>query len=118
MAKLNNPMRQLSKRDIHECIGIVERCRKFLNKSFPARGCFDMLYIRPYFGQAGTWNRKIYKDSQLLLYLIIKEMREYNAMLPEDKKVVYYYGYDEFFEKFEKEIPNMEGFPDLNRNEE
>lgn len=111
-------MKKLCKKDIHECIGIVERYRKLLNKSFPKASAFDMLYQRPYFGQAGTWNRKIYRDSQLLYYLIIKEMREYNAMLPEDKKVTYYCGYDEFFEKFEKEIPNMEGFPDLSKNEE
>ena len=109
-------MKKLCKKDIHDAIGIVERWRRLLDKTFPHVCTFDMLFQRPYFGQAGTWNRKIYRDGQLLYYLIIKEMREYNAMLPEDKKVVYYYGYDEFFEKFEKEIPNMEGFPDLSEN--
>jgi len=111
-------MEKLCKKDIHECVGIVERWRKLLNKMFPHTGCFDMLYMHPYFGQAGTWNRKIYRDSQLLLYLIVKEMREYNALLPKDKKVIYYYGYDDFFEAFQKEIPNMEGFPDLSKNKE
>ena len=104
----------LCKKDIHDLRGYILRTKRYLDKNFPRTACFDMLYQRPYFGQAGTWNRKIYRASQLTVYLLVKRMREYNEMLPENQRVIYYYGYDEFFEKFEKEIPNMDGFPELN----
>ena len=99
-------------RDEKQIRAIVNRCKTMLDHSHRGRD-FDMLYIRPYFGQAGTWNRKIYRESQLLCYLLVKKMRKYNSMFPEHLRVVYYWGYDEFFERFEKEIPRMEGFPDL-----
>lgn len=104
----------LCPKDIHDLRSVILRTKRYLDKTFSHTACFDMLYQRPYFGQAGTWNREIYRDSQLLCFLLIKKMRKYNAMLPEDKKIIYYYGYDEFYEKFEREIPNMEGFPELN----
>ena len=106
----------LCKKDIHDLRGYILRTKRYLDKSFPKAACFDMLYQRPYFGQAGTWNRNIYRDSQLTVYLLVKRMRKYNAMLPENQRIIYYYGYDEFFEKFEKEIPNMDGFPELNES--
>ena len=104
----------LCPKDIHDLQGIILRTKRYLDKTFPYVECFDMLYQRPYFGQAGTWNRSIYRDSQLLYFLLIKKMRKYNAMLPKEKRIIYYYGYDEFYEKFEREIPRMENFPELN----
>ena len=93
---------------------VINKAKTFLDQTFPNIGCFRMLYEQPYFGQAGTWNRSIYRDSQLLYFLLIKRMRKYNEMLPKDLKVIYYHGYDDFYEAFEKEIPKMNNFPELN----